>query len=155
MEKEQIFNPHVGYVNLYPLFFGLIKDSEPEFGNLLYYLESEDELLSPYGIRSLSKSDLLYHTGEDYWRGNIWLNLNFLALRGLYKHYKQNERAFTLYTKIRKNLIRAVFSEWKKSGMFYEQYSDISGEGLRAHPFNGWTSLILNIITEKYDLELI
>jgi mannosyl-oligosaccharide glucosidase len=150
-ERQNIFNPHLGYINLYPIFFGLIKTEDPAFRGTMNLLKSDDELFSEYGIRSLSKSDMLYHTGEDYWRGNIWMNLNFLTLRGLYKFYKQNEEAMQVYKKIRDNLIKNVFSQWKSKKTFYEQYSDRDGQGLKARPFNGWTSLILNIITEKYD----
>ena len=46
----------------------------------LKYLSDKDELYSEYGIRSLSKSDLLYHTGDDYWRGNIWMNTICLSI---------------------------------------------------------------------------
>lgn len=149
--KANIFNPHLGYVNLYPLFFGVLKTDEQAFRNTLQLLKSKDELLSDFGIRSLSKKDLLYHSGEDYWRGNIWMNINFLTLRGLYKHYKHDTEALEVYKLIRNNLIKNIFKQWKVEKTFYEQYSDIDGKGLKARPFNGWTSLILNIITEKYD----
>jgi len=152
-KKETIFNPHIGYVNLYPIIFGYLNPEEGIFKATLEFLEDKNELNCDFGIRSLSKSDSLYHTGEDYWRGNIWLNMNFLVLRGLYKYYKTIPEAVTIYNKIRRNLVKAVFDEWKISKMFYEQYSDVNGRGLRAHPFNGWTSLILNIISERYDYE--
>ena len=41
--------------------------------------------------------------------------------------------------------------EWRKEHTFFEQYSDINGKGLKSRNFNGWTSLIINIITERYD----
>ena len=150
-KKESIFNPHIGYVNLFPIIFGYLNPDEGIFKATLEFLQDSNELYSNFGIRSLSKSDLLYHTGEDYWRGNIWINLNFLVLRGLYKFYKNIPEADALYKNLRSNLVKAVFEEWKKTKMFYEQYSDKNGRGQRAHPFNGWTSLILNIIAERYD----
>ena len=69
----------------------------------------------------------------------------------MYKYYKNDEEAMQIYNKIRNNLIRNVFKEWKVEKTFYEQYSDLNGKGVKARPFNGWTSLILNIVTEKYD----
>lgn len=149
--KENIFSPHVGYINLFPIAFGLVDPEDKIFSSTLHFLKSEDELFSDYGIRSLSKSDLLYHTGDDYWRGNIWINMNYLTLRGLYKFYNNKPEAQIIYNKLRRNLVKSVFAEWKKTKMFYEQYSDLNGAGLKARPFNGWTSLILNIITEKYN----
>lgn len=151
LEKETIFNPHYGYVNLFPLFFGYLKQEDKAFRNLLNILADENHLNSPYGIRSLSKSDLLYHSGEDYWRGNIWMNINYLTLRGLKKFYYKDEQASQIYQMLRTKIIKTIFDNWKETKMFYEQYSDIDGKGLKARPFNGWTSLVLNLITEKYD----
>ena len=148
--KENIFSPHVGYVNLFPLMFGYLKKDDNLFKSTLKYLSDKDELYSEYGIRSLSKSDLLYHTGDDYWRGNIWMNMNYLTLRGLHTFYNDVPEAKQIYSLLRKNIIKSVFNEWKISKMFYEQYSDINGRGLRARPFSGWTTLILNIISENY-----
>jgi mannosyl-oligosaccharide glucosidase len=148
--KENIFSPHIGYVNMYPLMFGLLKKEDPLLKSTLNYLSDKDELFSDYGVRSLSKSDLLYHTGDDYWRGNIWMNMNYLILRGLFKFYYDVPEAKQLYTILRRNIIKSVFNEWKLTRMFYEQYSDVNGRGVRARPFNGWTSLILNIVSENY-----
>jgi mannosyl-oligosaccharide glucosidase len=149
--KENIFNPHLGYVNLYPIAFGILKTDDKIFRSTLKLLKESSELYSPFGIRSLSRSDLLYHTGDDYWRGNIWINLNFLVLKGLHKYYRKDPEAVEVYKNIRSNIINTVYSNWKETKTFYEQYSDIDGKGIRARPFNGWTSLILNIITEKYE----
>ena len=49
---------------------------------------------------------------------------------------------------IRERLIRTVSSNWEKTGYLFENYH--LGRGNRGYPFNGWTSLILNIITENY-----
>jgi len=151
LEKENIFNPHIGYVNLFPIMFGYLKKEDRVFRNILKILTDENVLNSQHGIRSLSKSDLLYHTGEDYWRGNIWINLNYLTLRGLKNFYSDDEEAIAVYQVLRYRVIKTIFNNWKINKMFYEQYSDVDGKGLKAKPFNGWTSLVLNIITEKYD----
>lgn len=152
LEKENIFNPHYGYVNLYPLFFGYLKKDDEAFRNLLKILKDPEMLNSPHGIRSLSKSDLLYHSGEDYWRGNIWINLNYLTLKGLKTYYHDDNEAMEIYNEIRIKVINTVFRNWRESnGMFFEQYSDKNGDGLRARPFNGWSSLVLELITERYE----
>lgn len=54
-------------------------------------------VLSPYGIRSLSKTDLLFHKDEDYWRGNVWINVNYLVYRGLLKHYISDYGDMTIH----------------------------------------------------------
>lgn len=146
-----IFSPHIGYNTLFPLMFGLINEDSEEFDNIIKYLSDENELMSKYGVRSLSKSDLLYHVGEDYWRGNIWININYLVLRGLKTYYKNNDRSKEIYNLLRNRLIQNIFSQWTRIGMFNEQYCDITGNGIRAKPFNGWTSLIVKIIAENYN----
>ena len=108
--------------------------------------------MSDYGIRSLVKNDLLYHTGDDYWRGNIWIQMNYLTLRWLYKYYNEvNENAEKIYEKVRSGVIKAVYNSWVKTHTFYENYNDITGIGVMNNPFNGWTSTILLITSENYD----
>lgn len=149
--KEQTHNPHVGYINLFPIIFGFIDINDTSsIENIMKFLSSENELKSRFGIRSLSKSDLLYHTGDDYWRGNIWINLNYLTLKGMYVYYKSNEKVKKVYDELRNNVIEAVYSSWKNTHTFYEQYEDGTGKGTKNRPFNGWTSLIVEIISEQY-----
>ena len=83
--KEKINNPHIGYINLFPLFFGDF--AKENLGDLFKYLSNKNEFMSDFGIRSLVKNDLLYHTGDDYWRGKIWIQMNYLTLSGLFKYY--------------------------------------------------------------------
>jgi mannosyl-oligosaccharide glucosidase len=55
-----------------------------------------------------------------------------------------------LYKTIRANVIEVVFREWKRTGLFWEQYHDTKGVGCCNKPFNGWTTLIALIVTEYY-----
>ena len=51
--KEKTYNPHIGYINLLPLFFG---DFQREnLGDLFKYLSNKNEFMSDFGIRSLAK----------------------------------------------------------------------------------------------------
>ena len=131
------------------MFFGDF--NETELGDLFKYLGDKNEFLSDYGIRSLVKSDLLYRTGDDYWRGKIWIQINYLVLRGLNNYFINNKEIKNIYDKIRYGLIKAVYKTWAKSHTFFENYDDITGEGIMNHPFNGWTSTILLILSENYD----
>ena len=148
--KENTFNPHIGYINLFPLFFG--DNYKENLGDLFKYLNNKNEFMSDYGIRSLVKNDLLYHTGDDYWRGKIWIQINYLTLSGLYKYYNEvNEDAEKIYEKVRSGVIKAVYNSWVKTHTFFENYDDLTGKGSMNYPFNGWTSTILLIISENYD----
>ena len=149
-KKENTFNPHIGYINLFPLFFGDFENDN--LGSLFNYLNDKNEFMSEFGIRSLVKNDLLYHTGDDYWRGKIWIQMNYLTLSGLYKYFKEvNKDAEKVYDKVRSGVIKAVYNSWVKTHTFYENYDDITGKGVMNNPFNGWTSTILLIISENYD----
>jgi mannosyl-oligosaccharide glucosidase len=74
---------HKGYITLFPFLVGLIPAESPHLGEILNTLSDPDELWSEHGLRSLSKSDEFYHTAEDYWRGPIWVNMNYLAVSQL------------------------------------------------------------------------
>ena len=39
---------------------------------------------------------------------------------------------------------------YTRTGFFWEQYDDKTGQGRRSHPFTGWTALILAIMAEEY-----
>jgi mannosyl-oligosaccharide glucosidase len=66
------------------MFLGLLEPDSNELGETLKLIRNPNELWTPYGLTSLSQSDALFGTGENYWRGPIWMNINFLVLRSLY-----------------------------------------------------------------------
>lgn len=144
------FSPHIGYVNLMPLITGHVKVNSKSFNKILDFIQNPEYLWSPHGLRSLSKSDILFKTGENYWRGEIWLNFNYLVLRGIKKHYWDSDRARKIYKDLSQNLINTVNKAWNDTGYIWEQYTEDNGNGNRVHPFSGWSSLILNIAYEKY-----
>src|SRR5271156_6038097 len=85
MSEENKLVCHKGYISIFPLLLGLVPADSPHLGALLDVISSPSHLWSDYGLRSLSKSDEFYSQGENYWRGPIWINMNYLALSSLYK----------------------------------------------------------------------
>ena len=85
MTDESVFVCHKGYLSLFPLLLGLLPPSSPHLGPILDILGSEEHLWSPYGIRSLSVSHPEFGQGENYWKGPIWIQMNYMALSSLYK----------------------------------------------------------------------
>jgi mannosyl-oligosaccharide glucosidase len=82
------------------------------------------------------------------------MNINYLALSSL-KHYSQQSgphqsRAAELYKRLHSAIVRNVFDQYLTTGHFWEQYDDRTGQGIRGHPFTGWTSTIVNILFELY-----
>ena len=55
-----------------------------------------------------------------------------------------------LYQQVRANLLASVYNNWEPQHLFYENFNDVTGKGQFAHPFTGWTTLILLVLSEKY-----
>ncbi|RIB03101.1 Glycoside Hydrolase Family 63 protein [Gigaspora rosea] len=154
-DNESVFVCHKGYLSLFPMLHGFLPNDSPKLGAILDLIYNPDELWSPYGLRSLSKSDKYFNTEENYWRGPVWININYFVLSSLHKNYAAKpgpyqEKAKKIYKELRNNIINNVYNEFKRTGYSWEQYSAINGEGIRSHPFNGWTSLVILIMAEKY-----
>ncbi|KAJ9094479.1 hypothetical protein QFC21_006018 [Naganishia friedmannii] len=132
-----------------------VNTTSPHLGAILDLISSPDHLWSEYGIRSLSASHPLFGQGEDYWRGPIWIQMNWLALKALKEKYAveqgpYQQKAKDIYAKLRQNVVQNVHKEFERTGYVWEQYNANTGEGQRSHPFTGWTSLVTMIMTERY-----
>ena len=157
-QREQ-WVEHLGYVSLFPLMLRLLAVDAPQLAPMLALIRDPKQLWTPFGIRSLSKADLWAErenaAGDaPYWRGPIWINLNYLILSGLH-HYStqpgpQQDAASVMYAELRTNLVGNMLREWQRTGYFFEQYNPDTGVGQRNHPFNGWSSLALLALAEIY-----
>ena len=81
--EENVHVCHKGYISIFPLLAGLLSPNSAHLGAVLDLIQDPEELWSDYGIRSLSKKDEFYQTGENYWRSPVWMNMNFLVLKNL------------------------------------------------------------------------
>ena len=81
--EDSVHVCHKGYISIFPFMTGLLTPENKHLGDVLALIADEDELWSPYGIRSLSKTDELYGTEENYWRSPVWMNMNFLIVENL------------------------------------------------------------------------
>ena len=75
---------HKGYVSLFPFLLGLLRPDDAKLGKTLDLIADKEELWSPHGIRSLSKKDELYGTGENYWRSPVWMPMNYMVVKQLH-----------------------------------------------------------------------
>ncbi|KAF2286506.1 hypothetical protein GH714_017432 [Hevea brasiliensis] len=120
--------PHVGYVSLFPFMEKII--------HLSLYMKRNTEHDPPY------------------WRGPIWMNLNYRILSALYHYSKEDgpykDRAKAIYEDLRSNLIRNVVQNYHQTGFLWEQYDQKKGKGKGARLFTGWTSLVLLVMAEAY-----
>ena len=150
---------HLGYVSLFPLMLRLLAADSPQLSHVIELVRDPATLWSEHGVRSLSAADRWYGRPNapgdaPYWRGPIWINLNYLVLAGLH-HYARidgpvRERAAEVYRELRDNLVGTMVDEWERTGYLWEQYNPDSGRGQRTHPFNGWSSLALLALAEVY-----
>lgn len=156
-KKEKLqFVDHTGYVSLFPLLLRLLPPDSPRLSDLLALLgDPARGLWSDFGLRSLAKGDKMYLRDNapgdaPYWRGPIWINCNFLAVRAL-QHYAvadgpNKDKAAELLGRLRHNLVQNLFENFKRTGFLWEQYNQQDGKGQRTHPFNGWSSLVVLIM---------
>jgi hypothetical protein len=82
------FSYRLGYPSLLPLAFGMIPKDSPQYKATIHALNSTMNFNSLFGISSISRSDSTYLASKDsYWRGPVWVNMNYLVLRGLKLYY--------------------------------------------------------------------
>lgn len=159
MEPKDQFVNSFGYVSLFPFLLKIVDPNSPKLAKILKDLKDTQLLWTDYGLRSLAKTAPLYNrfnTEHDppYWRGAIWININYLALQALH-HYSITEglyqnQARTIYDNLRSNIIKNMFKEYLETGYVWEQYNDRTGKGKGSHPFTGWSALVVLIMAEKY-----
>jgi mannosyl-oligosaccharide glucosidase len=148
--------PAFGYVSLFPLLMKLLPPDSPELGRTLEQLSRAELLWTPAGLRSLAANASLHgarNTEHDppYWRGSIWVNVNFLALRAL-AHYAATpgphaSAAGGLLVRLQAAVGGNVAAQYDATGYFWEQYREADGGGAGVHPFTGWTALFALIAT--------
>lgn len=148
--EDSVHVCHKGYISLFPFITGLMGPDHAHLKDILDLIASEDELWSPFGIRSLSKQDEFYGTEENYWRSPVWMPINYLVLTNLLNIAQQNgpqqQRASKMYSALRQNLVKTVFESWKETGFAWEQYNPDTGKGQRTAHFTGWTALVVKVM---------
>ncbi|ESO96854.1 hypothetical protein LOTGIDRAFT_214385 [Lottia gigantea] len=156
--KYQFVNSF-GYVSLFPFLLKIVNPTSPKLFTIMNNIKNPNMLWTDYGLRSLSRNARLYkrfNTQHDppYWRGAIWINMNYLALSAL-NHYSYTTGPYqnlakSIYIDLRNNLVNNLYRQYIKSGYIWENYDDKTGEGRGTHPFTGWSSLVVLIMAEKY-----
>lgn len=157
--KKQYVDKTFGYLSLFPLAMKILRPDSDKLKWILRDLKDENLLWTKFGLRSLAKSSPLYrkhNTEHDppYWRGAIWINMNYMVVNALH-HYSKidgpyQSTAKQLYSELRQNLIENIFRQYERSGFVWENYDDTTGSGKGCHPFTGWSSLVINLMGELY-----
>ncbi|MCL0093381.1 hypothetical protein M1O53_00065 [Dehalococcoidia bacterium] len=120
---------------------------------LIKHLGDEKEFWTPYPIPSVAINDPKFSLR--YWRGPVWINVNYVVYLGLRK-YGYDELA----NELRDKTIRMVIDLYARRGHFFEFYSPHTGDIIDLLPpkpakhFVGWTGLIINLLADKYSFSL-
>ncbi|XP_050421970.1 uncharacterized protein LOC126834234 [Adelges cooleyi] len=142
--KWQYVDTHPGYNSLYPLLMRIVP-SKKKLNAILDMVE-RDLMTDGCGLRSLSKRSSMYNMyntehNPPYWRGQVWINIQFLTLGSLNYYMAESNNIFDvndlididkgtrnrcrqLYNKLRENIVDCMYNEWKRTGYVWERYSD-------------------------------
>lgn len=127
-----------------PLFAGVPSPARAE--KIFDYLNTQNFARigeSAFAVPSFDRGEPQY-SPQKYWRGPIWINLNWLLYQGL-SRYGHNQ-----YDQFIK---RSIIELAKRSG-FHEYYNPDSGEGYGAGQFSWTAALLIDILASdvKYQL---
>ncbi|KAL7421132.1 Processing alpha glucosidase I [Cryptotrichosporon argae] len=120
-DDESVHVCHAGYISLFPLMLGLLPPDHPNIPHVLDLIVSPQHLWSPYGVRSLSASHPLFGKDENYWRGPVWVQMNWLILKAIKERYAAAgpyaARAQGVYDKLRANVVENIFKVRAKTAL--------------------------------------
>ncbi len=149
----------LAWSNFLPLVDGLLAPADARRMIQLHLLNPA-EMRSPYGFRSLSKSDPAYNNDAiinpySNWRGPIWINANYLDWVALRRYGFRTESRWLASTLA--GMLRRDVAHW---GSMHEDYNAETGEGLaptvaqstdgKFAGFVGWNLLALDMLRCEY-----
>jgi alpha,alpha-trehalase len=147
--------PSISWSSFVPLADGMLPARDARH-MIERHLLNPDEMRSPYGFRSLAKSDAAYNNQaiiDPYsnWRGPIWINANYLDWIAL-RRYGFKAESRWLAESVATMLLRDI-ARW---GSMHEDYDAETGEGLAPTPaqspggkfagFVGWDLLAQDML---------
>ncbi|MGI8419190.1 MAG: amylo-alpha-1,6-glucosidase [Candidatus Levyibacteriota bacterium] len=139
--KNNLKIPIKTIVSLAPLF---LSDLDKQYVDLLVqkHLLNTEEFWLPYPLASVAKSEVFFDPSKlpfywvkALWRGPVWLNANWLIIKGLQKHGYD-----TIADQIIKKSAKLVAAEG-----FREYYNPFTGSGYGKENF-GWSTLLLDLL---------
>lgn len=141
---------HKGYLSLFPFLLGYLNSTHPHLEATLDLIRNPGEIWTVYGLRSLSKSNRYYSKGDNYCRGSVWVNINYMVLKQLLRLSAEpgplQGKIRALYSELRINIVDTVYTSWSQTNTVWEQYNPENGEGQRTPYFTGWTALVSRIM---------
>lgn len=149
LDTDGRFIPTVSYSGLIPLIAGIVPPDRVD--RVLTAVRDPEQLLSPYGVRSVSARSVIYQPGyakergvNSNWRGPVWVPINYLLVETL------APLDATLAATVRERVVGTVEADWRATGRFHEYFDAETGEGIGADAQAGWTALVANLVAEGW-----
>jgi hypothetical protein len=143
------FIPTKSYSGLIPLVAGIVPADRLE--RVLAALRDPQQLLSAFGVRSVSAKSVIYQPGyakergvNSNWRGPVWVPINYLLVEAL------GPLDAALAATVRERVVGVVEADWQATGRFHEYFDAETGEGIGADAQAGWTALVANLVAEGW-----
>jgi glycogen debranching enzyme len=132
LKREEI----IGFL---PLWAGVADDDQAR--RLVAKLTDPARFWRPYGIPSLSASDP-YYNPKGYWNGPVWVEWNYLILRGLLRYGYETEAR-----ELAQRVVAGVTARLRTDHNFWEFYSpDEPWAGY--HKTYIWTGLVSRMLRD-------
>lgn len=119
-----------------PLFAGAVAKKEAK-KLVEEHLLNEKEFWTSFPIPTVAANEPKFNPTW-YWRGPMWVNINWMLHRGLLRYG---------FKAVAAELLEKTIAIVKKSG-FREYYNPLTGEGLGAKQF-GWSTLVADMMLQK------
>jgi len=137
----------ISYAAFIPLWSGIPSQSNAE-RTIKDFLLSEEQLLSKFGFRTLSKQDPRYNNANiikphSNWQGPVWPIVNYLYMHGILRYGFQKEAIA-----IANNISDLVLADIDRTGGMHENYDAETGLDLAAPNFISWNILVRNMLAE-------
>jgi alpha,alpha-trehalase len=137
----------VGYSSVHPFWAGIASQAQADAFFQRYVLHPE-KLLSPHGVRSLSKDHPEYNNvnmikPHSNWQGPIWPIANYIFIQSLLRYGYQND-ARTIAQKV----IGLCIADIEANGGMHENYDAETGLPLAAPNFISWNLLLEDVLKQ-------
>jgi putative isomerase len=101
----------------------------------------KDDMLSPWGVRSVSNRDPRYTNANvikpySNWAGPIWVNANVVLSYGLMRYGYKDDAAL-----LAERVVGVLQDDLDSTGTWHEAYSSDTGLGTSAPQFLSWNTL--------------
>ena len=108
-------------------------------------LLDEKTFCAPYGVRTLSKMEKMYHlratNNPSNWQGPIWGISNYMVFRGLVDYGFRKEARM-----MAKKTISLFGDDLNKEGALHEYYDPDTGKPIMNKGFQNWNYLVINMV---------